>query len=82
MELYKCFSCLPVTGRAFAKGWDDYVSDELNDRINRWAAEMKAKHPKFRYRILSADSVGNSNPRNIVNRENIYTFIHVLYEVD
>lgn len=84
MELYKCFSCQPFTAEAMRSGYDEYVSETLNEEIAAWAKKMKANYPDFRYRIQNADSAANPHPTmyGAKGREAIYTFIHVVYEID
>lgn len=82
MELYRCFSIAPgYYPEAFKVGFDEFVSDKLNDMIAKWVNEMKAKHPTFRYRILNADSGSDPSLTNSVDY-GIHTFIHILYEID
>jgi len=82
MEQYKRFSHTVFPNEAFGvTGYDELFDKVLNDKIEAWAAEMKASHPSFRYRIINA---ANSDPWARTGRSidtPVTATVHVAYEI-
>lgn len=82
MELYKRFSYKPHSHNWFEVNLDELISNQLNEKIEKWVKEMKVKHKNFHYRVLNADTFLDPRVKTDPGLESATAIIHILYEID
>ena len=82
MELYKRFSHTVLPNEALGVVANDGLFEKaINEKITKWATDMKTRHPNFRYRIVNAS---NTDPWARTGRKmdsSMTATVHLAYEI-